>query len=75
MEEAFDAILEDEKLSKEEKLLALAKVVMKHRPKSNRGWAPLLRRIADYIEAQPEPVELSVKAVAGLLELDERSRV
>jgi hypothetical protein len=74
MEEGFDAILGDETLSKDAKLLALGKLILKHKPKNNRGWAPLLRRIADYIDSLPEHVELSSKAIAGLIELDEMRR-
>lgn len=74
MEEQFSRVLEDEALSNDEKLLAIAKIILNHRPKKIRGWASLLRHIADYIDTLPEPVELSAKAIAGLIELDLATR-
>lgn len=46
-----------------------ARVMLKYMEKIKDAPA-VLRRLADYIEARPEPVELSAKAIAGLLELN-----
>lgn len=70
LEKEFDHIFDNEKLSTDEMILALVRAIVKHRPKKVRGWATLLRRIADYIDTLPEPVELSAKAIAGFIELN-----
>jgi hypothetical protein len=70
LEVEFDRIMDNDRLSMDEKLLALVRAILKHKPKKARGWSALLRRIADYIDTLPEPVELSAKAIAGLIELN-----
>lgn len=70
LEEEFDRILDNDRLSMDEKLLALSRAILKRRPKKVRGWSSLLRRVADYIDTLPEPVELSARAIAGLIELN-----
>ena len=46
-----------------------SEALVKYAPKDFRQWAPLLRRIADKIDAHPPTVELSAKSIGALIEL------
>lgn len=48
------------------------RLVQKHIPKNFNGWPSLLRKLADYIEAQPGTVLIHPKALSDLIKLSLR---
>lgn len=59
----------DADLSREETVCQAAKLFLQHGPKKLDGWGNHLRRIADYIDSLPRPIELSAKEVGVLISL------
>lgn len=51
------------------------RLVQKHIPNSFKGWPSLLRRLADYIEAQPGTVQIHPKALSDIIALSQRENV
>lgn len=66
LEEAFDELLDRDTLPTVEEC---AQLIQRYAPKNFKGWSALLRRIADYIDAQPETVWLTAKQVGALMSL------
>lgn len=45
------------------------KLIQKHIPNTFAGWPALLRRLADYIEAQPKPILIHPKALSDIISM------
>lgn len=71
LEKDFDRLLTQEPIPTVEQC---ARIVMKHAPKNPKNWSIMLRRLADYVDALPEPVELNPKALLDIIKLSLREK-
>lgn len=66
LEEAFDELIAQDPPPPDEVWL---QTIKKYAPKNFQDWAPLLRKVADWIEAQPKIELLTAKQVGALISL------